>query len=246
MYWSWMRLAAAAAGLSGVAAGYIVNVDRATRQGQDLAVVLANYFSMFTIVSTLMSVAALTAAAVWARMHPHAAREPLAIALAMGVVTAPMLLLGVVYNVLLRGGPSGAALGDSAGIAMLDTYAIEMLHVVLPLYFLADLLFATKRHSIPWWGLAAFAAYPLTWLAYTMVRGELVADPSGASPFWYPYPFLDPHGPGGWGSAIVYIVGIFVAFVAIGAGIIAIDRYRERRSSHHTTSTTPPIGAVAT
>jgi hypothetical protein len=163
----------------------------------------------------------------------------------MGVVTAPMLLLGVVYNVLLRGGPSGAALGDSAGIAMLDTYAIEMLHVVLPLYFLADLLFATKRHSIPWWGLAAFAAYPLTWLAYTMVRGELVADPSGTSPFWYPYPFLDPHGPGGWGSAIVYIVGIFVAFVAIGAAIIAIDRHRERRRSHRTTSTTPTIGAVA-
>ncbi|WP_461471919.1 Pr6Pr family membrane protein [Microbacterium sp. HJ5] len=229
MYWSWMRLAAAAAGLSGVAAGYIVNVDRATRQGQDLSDVLANYFSMFTIVSTIMGVVALTAAAAWARLHPTAEREPMTISLAMGVVTAPIILLGVVYNVLLRGGPSGAALGDSAGIAMLDTWAIEVLHVVLPLYLLVDLLFAGRRRALPWWSLGVFVAYPLGWLLYTMVRGELVGDPSGAAPYWYPYPFLDPHGPGGWGSALMYIAGIFVAFLAIGAGIIALDRYRERR-----------------
>jgi hypothetical protein len=238
-----MRLAAAAVALSGVAAGYIVNVDRATRQGQDLAVVLANYFSMFTIVSTMMAVAALASAAAWARLHPDAEREPLGIALVMGIVTAPMLLLGVVYNVLLRGGPSGAALGDSAGIAMLDTFAIEVLHVVLPLYFLADLLFASKRRGLPWWGLAVIIAYPVLWLMHTMIRGEFVADPSGAAPYWYPYPFLDPHGAGGWGSALIYIVGIFIAFVVIGAGIIALDRHRDRRRSRRASSA-PPIGAV--
>lgn len=231
MQWSWWRLAAAAVGLSGVAAGYIVNVDRATRQGQDLSVVLANYFSLFTIVSTLLSVVALTAAAVWSRLHPWSDREPLSIALGMAIVTAPVLLLGVVYNVLLRGVPSAVALGDSAGIAMLDTYAIEVLHVVLPLYFLADLLFASRRRALPWWSLAVLVGYPLLWVTYTMVRGELVADPSGATAWWYPYPFLDPHGPGGWGSALMYIGGIFAAFVGIGAGIIAIGRHRVRRAS---------------
>jgi hypothetical protein len=58
-----------------------------------------------------------------------------------------------------------------------------------------------------------------------------VVDPSGAAAWWYPYPFLDPHGAGGWGSVMIYIVGIFVAFLAIGAGIIAIGRYRERRAT---------------
>jgi hypothetical protein len=70
MHWSWMRLAAAGMGVSAVAAGYIVNVDRATRQGQSLSLVLANYFSMFTIVSTLLCAGALAAAATWSRMHP--------------------------------------------------------------------------------------------------------------------------------------------------------------------------------
>ena len=64
MHWSWLRLAAAVAGLTGVVAGFIVNVDRATRQGQDLGLVLANYFSLFTIVSTILTATALTAAAV--------------------------------------------------------------------------------------------------------------------------------------------------------------------------------------
>ena len=65
MHWSWLRLAAAAVGLSGVVAGFIVNVDRATRQGQDLGLVLANYFSLFTIITTILTVAALTVAAMW-------------------------------------------------------------------------------------------------------------------------------------------------------------------------------------
>lgn len=231
MHWSWMRSAAAGMGVSAVAAGYIVNVDRATRQGQSLSLVLANYFSMFTIVSTLLAVGALATAATWARMHPDRTREPLGVALALAVVTGPMLLLGVVYNVLLRGVPSEVAGADSAGIAMLDNYAIEMLHVVLPLYFLADLLFATRRRGLGWWALPVLAAYPLVWLLHTMIRGELVADPSGAADWWYPYPFLDPHGAGGWGSALIYIAGIFAAFLAIGAGIIEIGRYRERRAS---------------
>ena len=157
MHWSWMRLGAAAVGLSGIAAGYIVNVDRASRQGHDLAVVLANYFSLFTIVSTMLSVVALTAAATWSRLHPERTREPLGIALGLAVVTGPILLLGIVYNVLLRGVPSAIALADSPGIALLDSYAVEVLHVVLPLYFLADLLFATRRRGLPWWGLAVMA-----------------------------------------------------------------------------------------
>jgi hypothetical protein len=148
----------------------------------------------------------------------------------MAIVTGPVLLLGVVYNALLRGGPSGEALGDSPGIAMLDTYAIEVLHVVLPLYFLADLLFASRRRALRWANLPVLVGYPLVWLLHTMVRGELVADPAGATAWWYPYPFLDPHGSGGWPSALMYISAIFVAFVGIGAGIIAIDRYRERRA----------------
>lgn len=243
MHWSWLRLAAGAAALSGVLAGYIVNVDRATRLGQGLGLVLANYFSLFTIVSSILTVGALAAAVVWSMAHPGTSREPFGVALALGVVTGPVVLLGVVFNVLLRAAPSGAALSDSPGIAMLDSYATEMLHVVLPLYLLVDLLFATRRRGLPWWTLAVFAGYPLMWVFYTMVRGELIVDPSGATAYWYPYPFLDPHGAGGSGSVLLYICVLLAGLVAIGAGIIAIGRHRERRAAAHRVET-PKIGVL--
>lgn len=243
MRWSWLRLGAAAAGLSGVVAGYVVNVDRATRQGQDLGLVLANYFSMFTIVSTILSMVALTAAATWSYHHPGVSREPFGIALALAAVTGPVILLGVVFNVLLRGAPSGAALSDSPGIALMDSYATEVLHVVLPLYLLVDLFFATRRRGLPWWTLSVMAGYPIVWIVYTMVRGELTPDPSSANQWWYPYPFLDPHLAGGWVSAFTYIAVLTVLLVGIGAGVIEIGRFRERRATKHV-DVNPKIGAL--
>ncbi|MFC8681807.1 Pr6Pr family membrane protein [Microbacterium ureisolvens] len=220
-------------GFSGVVAGFIVNVDRAARQGQGLGDVLANYFSLFTIVSTMLAIVALSVAASWAMRNPGTSREPLGIALAIAAVTGPILLLGLVYNLLLRGLPSAVALGDTAGIAMLDKYAAEVLHVVLPIYFMLDLLLASRRRALPWWSLGVLVGYPLAWTTYTMVRGERVGNPDGTTPWWYPYPFLDPHGAGGYPSAFLYIGAILVGFLAIGTMIILIGRYRERRALRH-------------
>lgn len=230
MRWSWFRIAAAITALSGIVAGFIVNVDRASRASQDLELVLKNYFSLFTIVSSLLSVVVLVAAASWAQRHTGTSREPLAIALGLAIVAGPVFLLGIVYNVLLRGIPSAAALGDSAGIGLLDSYAAEVLHVVMPIYFLLDLLLAPRRRGLPWWSLGVLVAYPLGWVTYTMVRGLRVANPDGSESWWYPYPFLDPHN-GGYASAFAYIGVMLVAFIAIGVVIIVIGRYRERRAS---------------
>jgi len=231
MRWAWFRIAAAVTALSGVVAGFIVNFDRATREAQDLELVLVNYFSLFTIVSSLLSAVALIVAASWSMRHPGTSREPLAIAIAVAAVAAPVLLLGLVYNILLRNAPSGIALDDTAGIALLDSYAVEVLHVVLPIYFVLDLLLAPRRRGLSWRWLAAFVVYPLGWTLYTMVRGLRVVNPDGSTEWWYPYPFLDPHNAGGYPSAFMYIGAMLVGFVAIGAIIIAIGRYREKRAA---------------
>ena len=214
MRWSWFRIAAAVIALSGIVAGFIVNIDRASREKQDLELVLANYFSLFTIVSSLLSVIALVAAATWAQRHPGTSREP----------------LGIVYNLLLRGAPTGIALGDTAGIRLLDSYAVEVMHVALPIYFILDLLWAPRRRGLPWWSLVTFLGYPIVWIAYTMVRGLRVSNPDGSTSWWYPYPFLDPHNAG-YGSAFTYIGVMLAGFVVIGAIIIEIGRFRERRAA---------------
>ena len=46
MRWVWFRVAAAIVALSGVAAGLLVNLDRAMRESQDRTDVLANYYQL--------------------------------------------------------------------------------------------------------------------------------------------------------------------------------------------------------
>ncbi|HYP73945.1 MAG TPA: Pr6Pr family membrane protein, partial [Microbacterium sp.] len=216
--------------LTGVAAGFIVNLDRALRYGQDVGIVLANYVSLFTIVTSTLCAAALIAAIVWGRRHPTAAREPVVIAFSLAMTTGPMLLLAIVFNALLRGQPTAAALADPAGIHALDVWATEALHVVLPLLLLADLLFAPRRRGLPWWTLAPLVAYPIAWLGYTLVRGVVTPDPAGASIGWYPYPFLDPQGPAGWAGVAVYIGVMLGLLIVLDVAVIAIGRHRERHA----------------
>ena len=243
MYWVWIRIAAALTALTGVIAGFIVNVDRAARLGQNLGAVLANYFSLFTIISSLLSVVVLVAAATWAASASGTPPSRCA-SLGMAAVAGPVILLGLVYNALLRGLPSEAALGGLAGIALLDSYAIDVLHVVMPIYFVLDLLLAPRRRGLPWWSLGVIVGYPLAWTAYTMIRGELVANPDGTTPGGYPYPFLDPHGAGGYGTALTYIGAILGAFVVIGVAMIMIGRYREKRAATRS-SAAPTAGRLA-
>ncbi|MGR2751914.1 Pr6Pr family membrane protein [Agromyces arachidis] len=243
MRWVWFRIAAAIVAASGVVAGLLVNIDRALRDGQDLGLVLANYFSMFTIVSSILSIVVLTVAARWVRRHPGRSPEPVGIAMALAAVTGPVIMLGVVFNVLLRGDPPAIAATDPLWVANLDTWATESLHVVLPAYFVVDLLFATRRRGLPWWSLGVIVGYPLVWTTYTMIRGELVPNPDGSATWWYPYGFLDPH-IAGYGSSFAYIGGILFAFLLLGVAIIGIGRYRERHARARGTSPRPRIGAI--
>lgn len=243
MRWVWFRVSAAVVATSGVVAGLLVNINRAMREGQDRGDVLANYFSLFTIVSSILSVVVLLIAARWMRRHPGPSPEPVAIAMAMAAVTGPVILLGIVFNVLLRGDPAPIAATDPGWVAFMDSWATETLHVVLPIYFVLDLLFAGQRRGLPWSSLAIIVTYPLAWTIYTMVRGERVVNPDGSTSWWYPYGFLDPH-IAGYGSAFTNIGGILFAFLLLGAAIIGIGRARERHAARHDASTRPRIGGL--
>jgi hypothetical protein len=87
----------------------------------------------------------------------------------------------------------------------------RVLHRVLPIVVVADWLIdpPTKRIEFRralWW-----AAYPVAWVAYTLVRG-LATD-------WYPYPFLDP-ASGGYGVVAIYSVAILIAMLVFIYGIV--------------------------
>jgi hypothetical protein len=144
--------------------------------GTDVAVQLRyhssiiNLFSYFTIFSSLTGAGALTAAAL--ERHPGSGLD-----LARGAATVYLMTTGVVYALLLSGVVHPAT-----------PWVDAVQHRVMPALVLLDWLIDPPRRRIRYRVALWWLAPPLVWLGYTLVRGPLA--------HWYPYPFVDPRGPG--------------------------------------------------
>jgi hypothetical protein len=117
---------------------------------------------------------------------------------------------GVVYHVALSG------LHELAGFAAL---ADVLLHTVSPILgVLGWLLFGPRGAVTPrivWWSLA----YPLVWLAFTLIRG--------AATDFYPYPFLEAYHLG-YPRVVLNCLIVAVLFLALAAGAMVLDRRLSR------------------
>lgn len=228
--WRILRIVASWVGVTAVIAGGAVNIARGVRMSQNMVLVVENYFSYFTIVSAIAMIVTFFIAA--RRSGPLASADgvestPLAIALA--TTSTAMIILGIVYNVLLRGIPLDLATPDPWWVTFLDRYSLEVLHVALLAYVIVDVLFAPRRRRLGWLSLIAIVGIPLLWAVYTMVRGPLVPAPDGSTRYWYPYFFLDPNGPGGYATPMMYIGVIAVAFLVLGSVMILLT-HRDSRA----------------
>jgi len=228
--WSIVRLIGAAAILAAVAHQLIVTLGIAlqatTPYGSHVPTVVANFLSFFTVESNVLSAVALILAAIWGlRVTASAtgsegdAVEPRWLAILLACTSTYMIVTGIVYNTLLR----GIELPQGSTVA----WANEMMHVVGPLILLADVLLAPRRRRLGWGVLGTIAAFPIVWAVYTLIRANLVISPRTGETGWYPYPFLDPRlVPGEYLGVAGYIVGIAVAILAVGAGVIWVSRKR--------------------
>jgi hypothetical protein len=156
------------------------------------------YFSYFTIQSSMMNIVVLLVGGYLALKFKRDTVLYTGVRMATVVYA---IVTGVVYNVLLRGIPSDGYVGIQ--------WPTEIEHVWIPLYIVMDWLFATGRPKLSWKWLWLVVAYPIAWCAFTLVRGGITG--------WYPYPFIDPTGDGGWPSVIGYILGLSVFMVGLGA-----------------------------
>ena len=226
--WPYLRLAVAALGTAAIVRQLTLAIGNAlaaeTSAAGHVPTVVANFFSYFTIISHLSAAIVLAIAAVWAlRTRRSTTLEPAWLATALVCVSTYMIVTGVVYNLLLRS-------ISIAGIS--DVWTNETLHLIVPLFLLADVLVAPRRRALQWRTLPVAAALPIVWAIYTMIRANFVVGPATGDPWWYPYPFLDPHlVPGGYLGVAGYIVGIAVVVVGTAAGVTWVGRRRGRRGA---------------
>jgi hypothetical protein len=82
----------------------------------------------------------------------------------------------------------------------------SVVHQVFPIVVIVDWLVVPPAASISWRRSLVWLGYPLSWTAYTLVRGAIVG--------WYPYPFLDPTADG-YGRVAADVAAIFVFGIVV-------------------------------
>ncbi|RNI25087.1 Pr6Pr family membrane protein [Flexivirga caeni] len=156
-----------------------------------------NFFSYFTIQSNVI-VAVVLATATVIRLRGAA---PGWLDQLRGAATVYISITGVVYALLLSNVDVNTPL----------PWANVVLHYFVPVATVVDWLVDLPERVIELRWALVWLAYPLAYLAYTLLRGQLVD--------WYPYPFLDPR-PHGYGHVAVMsccvalAAAVFVALVA--------------------------------
>ena len=94
-----------------------------------------------------------------------------------------------------------------------------ILHYVVPVLAPSYWLMFAPKSELQWRDPVLWAAYPLAYFAYALVRGA--ADGK------YPYPFMDIPKVG-WASALATVAIILIAYLAVGTALVWLSRLMDR------------------
>jgi len=103
-----------------------------------------------------------------------------------------------------------------------DLFSDQIVHTVVPAFCIFGWLLWGPRRLVSWRIVGWCVVYPILWVVFTLVRGAIT--------HWYPYPFMDVDELG-YLHASLNLLGITVAFLALAAGALGVDRLLGRRGA---------------
>ncbi|MFJ6533218.1 Pr6Pr family membrane protein [Microbacterium sp. NPDC091662] len=160
-----------------------------------------DYFGYFTNQTSLIAASVLISTGC---LGLNGRGAPSWLTLLRGLVTAYLIVVGVIYNLLVPG--TGSA----------PPWVSVLLHVVFPVVIVLDWLLVGDRPRLPWRRLWSLLPYPLAWLIVVLLRGMTDG--------WVPYGFLLPErGPL---SLLLHIVGLLAAVLLAGVLVWSASRFR--------------------
>ncbi|MFO7651156.1 MAG: Pr6Pr family membrane protein [bacterium] len=192
----WYRVLMAAAVLAAIGYDYW----RVSVQFNQTA---GNYLSYFTIQGNLLAAAVLA----WGAIRPTPSSATRAIL--RGAAVLYLLVTGIVYGVLLSG-------LEYSVVPLVDT----ILHRVSPVVLALDWLIDRPGRAITLRRATLWLAYPLVYLAYTLLRGLATG--------WYPYPFLNPGRVGGYDVVAAWCGALALGIVALAGLVLLVGRNARR------------------
>lgn len=209
-------LAAAAAllGWFALALQLWLSIQLTIANGQGAMAGVWIYFDYFTILTNMLVVMALMAAA----HGPDGAASRFLVRPGVQTATAMnIIIVALVYNLMLR------QLWHPHGWQIV---ADNMLHVVMPVLFLLHWWLAVPKASLRWPQVLAWQLYPAAYFLYVLLRG--------AADGRYPYPFLDVTALG-YLRVLLDACAVLLAFVLVGLALVALGRWQARRSVQSST-----------
>lgn len=202
-------------------------VALAAAAGVGLGLVLGSpsrVLSYFTILSGILVAVVFTSTArrAWTARHPL--RPSFTACTLLYAVGA-----GLVYHLLLADNTSTFSMtGASGTLSGWHALTNQLLHTVIPVAVALDWLLLTRPGALRLQSAAAWMILPVTYLAFTMIRGVLL--PPG-TPVRYPYPFLDVSRHG-----FVEVLGnvsiLGVACYGLAVLLVALDHLRPGSRRH--------------
>lgn len=191
----------------GVLLQLALSLQLAMANGKSVGDGLVIYLGFFTVLTNLLVAISLS----WPLLRPHSApgrwlQRP-------GVnsaITVSIAIVGLAYHLLLR------HIWNPQGLQWL---ADVTLHYAVPLLCLVHWWFAVPPARMAWSAPLAWAAWPLAYLAYALLRGVWLQS--------YPYPFIDVLALG-YPQTLLNSAGLLVVFLLLGIVLVAISRARFR------------------
>lgn len=164
---------------------------------------IVRFFSFFTILTNLLLVAGYVLPVV----APESAASRYSVSASVrGALTVYIVVVGAVYNLLLR------QLYHPVGWAKV---ADILVHDIAPVFYVVFWLVFAAKAGLRWADAGRWLLYPLAYLAYTLARGGFV--------HYYPYPFIDV-ATLGYVRVLVNAAGFTLVFWGLGLTVAATGR----------------------
>lgn len=184
---------------------YLIIQNRTASVGETLM----RYFTFFTITTNFLTAICFTAEVVHKNKRQSFFTQPSVLA-----ATAVYIgLVGLVYNVVLRFAwqPTG-----------LQRVVDELLHLIIPVYFILYWLILVPKIKLQWSKLYRWLLYPAMYLIVIMIRGGFAN--------YYPYPFVNVIALG-YQKVLVNCVFVLLAFMFFTFLVIVISKSLVKRKS---------------
>lgn len=203
----WFTLLAASVAWFGVLLQLYLSLKSSVASGKTVAEGLIIFSGYFTILTNILVALVLTLPLV-APDSPAGRflnRPGVRTATAAAITT-----VGIAYHLLLRN------VWDPQGWQLV---ADRVLHYVTPILYLLFWWVVVPKRGLRWLHVAAWTSYPVGYLIYMLIRGELTA--------LYPYHFLDV-GALGYGRTLTNGLGVLLVFVL--ASVLLLVAARAQRA----------------